>query len=766
VILTTVARRTAARPYLLGGTALAALLELPSGVPEPLLLCAGVWLLLVAPSILWYGFADRAVSTRDGRVLVAVGFTLSMDMAVALLINTVLPPLGDIRPLSRVPLALGAALAVLLVAWCVRPPEHTARSAARRAPGLATVLVLGVVSLVLAVAGAIRLNNGLGSATGVLALVSMALLIGQLLRRRRRYPDAVLELGLFFAAAALLLLTSLRGWYITGHDIQREYEVFQLASGASRWQISAFRDPYNACMSITVLPTAFNRLTGISGLYVFKVVFPLLFALTPPMIHRSARNVAQRVIALLASVYFMAFPTFFTDMTYLARQEIAFVILGGAVVVLTDTARPLRQRRVVFTALLGGVVLSHYSTTFVVVMVLGLAFATDLLWRLLARYRRWGRAEPALVTWWIVAVVAAAAVLWTGPLTGTSGQLTSTLSITAQNLVDPSHVESGSSDTGYSILGGTTVTPQQRLAQYQQDILGLTASDRANGEYLPLTAVDAYPVTAVSEPDLPLTALGRGLQRAGIPVGTANQLARTFAADMLQVLLLVGLAVCIWVRRHRAFRPSRDQVTLTVGALGVIGLLTVLPQLSVDYGVLRAFQQGLFFFGPFLAAGSVWLFRWTRRWAVPLASALAVVFFLDLTGAIPQVIGGYPPQLNLNNAGQYYDIYYVQPQERSAIDWLETRTNADQRQNIQSEVQTDRYTFSRLQTLIRGRALDDIYPTLIGTDSYVFLGSTTVRKDEATTFYQGDLVTYRYPLGLLNSMKNEIYSSNGAEVYR
>ncbi|MFI9270101.1 DUF2206 domain-containing protein [Kitasatospora sp. NPDC052896] len=770
-----VARRTRARRALLAGTALATGLELLPGVPVPLLACAGFWLLLGAPGLLWYGYANRFVATRDGRALVAVPLAIGTDLVSALLLNTVLPPLGDDHPLRRAPLALAAALTVLLLAWAgpaeARPPRRgpgaVARPRRRPVPGLRPVLLLGAGCLLLSVAGAVRLNNGLGSTVAVLALVAMAALLAQLLRRRRRYAEPVLELGLFLVAAALLLLTSLRGWYITGHDIQREYEVFQLASSADRWQISAFRDPYNACLSITLLPTAFARLTGISGLYVFKAVFPLLFALSAPLIHRSVRNVAQRMVALLSALYFMAFPTFFTDMTFLARQEIAFLLLGAAMVVLTEPARPLRQRRVAFTGLMGGVVLSHYSTTYVVVLVLGAALATDRGWRLLARARRRSPGAPAVgfVTWWMVAATAAAAVLWTGPLTDTGGQLRSTLTETVQQAIDPGKAQSGSSDTSYSLLGGSAATPQQRLGEYRADTVTETAKDRANGGYLPLQTVDQYPIQAVSEPDLPLTGLGRALQHAGLDVSAANKLVRQWAADLLQLLLVIGLAVCLWSRR-RAFRPARDQVTLTIAMVGVIGLLTVLPQLSVDYGVLRAFQQGLFFFGPFIAAGSLWVFRWARRWAVPLAGTLAVAFFLDLTGAVPQVIGGYPPQLNLNNAGQYYDIYYVQPQERSAISWLEQRTTDDQKQDVQSEVQTDRYTFSRLQTLIHGRALNDIYPTLIGTDSYVFLGSTTVTKDEATTFYRGDLVTYRYPMGLLDDMKNEIYSSDGAEIFR
>ncbi|MDT3400508.1 DUF2206 domain-containing protein, partial [Streptomyces sp. B1866] len=699
------------------------------------------------------------------------------------------------------------------------PPAPGARTGQRRLlpagtpalpAGLGVVLACGALTTAVAVAGAVRLNNGRGSSVSVAALVGVGALLALLLARRRRYGAAVLELGLFWAAAALLLLTSLRGWYITGHDIQREFEVFRLTSGTGHWDIAAFRDPYNACLSITLLPTALNRLTGISGIYVFKALMPLLFALTPPLVYRSVRNVAPRIVALLSAVYLMVFPTFFTDMAFLARQEIAFLLLACGMVVLTERDRPAFARRVVFAALMVGVVLSHYSTTYVVTAALVAALLAELAWRLLRRRgtrgrrgrrgpaaaraggqpesgqpetgsragaqpssraggrtgsrARAGAVPPAFVTWWIVVVTAAATALWVGPVTHTTGQLSRTVDQTVQELTGRRH-GSSSSDTSYGLVGGGAVSPKQRLAEYRAETVRETAQARAAGDYLPAELVDSYGITAAQKDDLPLTSAGRRLQALGVDVTAANGFVRQSAARLLQLFLFIGLVTTL-VGRRRAFRPSRDQVTLSLGMVGVIGLLTVLPQLSVDYGVLRAFQQGLFFFAPFVAAGTLWLCRWAGRKAVPLAAALALLFFADLTGVIPKLLGGYPPQLHLDNAGQYYDIYYVHPEEREAIAWLRQRASEEEQANVQSEIQTDRYTFSRLQTIIRGRAQNDIYPTLIGTDSYVFLGTTTVRKDEATTFFRGDLVTYRYPVRLLDVTKDKVYSSDGAEIYR
>ncbi|MHB9861079.1 hypothetical protein [Streptomyces sp. YIM S03343] len=771
-----VAGRLAARRALLGGTALAALVELLPGAPTALLTLAGLWLLLGAPTVLWYGIAHRVVSTRDAQVLLAVGFSIITDIVVALVVNTALPFLGIGQPLARAPLAVASALAVVIIAVAADPPsermsDRLARwrtwSAHDVPPGLVPVSALGAVTLTLTVAGPIRLNNHSGSAVSVAAMVGIVLLLALLLGRRGRYPASVLALGLYFAAAGLLLLTSLRGWYITGHDIQKEFDVFQRTLFSNRWDIAAYRDPYNACMSITLLPTSLVRLTGISGVYVFKVVLPLLFALTPVLVYRSVRNVAPQLVALLSAVFFMMFPTFFTDMVFIARQEIAFVLLGCAMVVVTDSGRPVSSRRVAFTVLALGIVLSHYSTTYVIVLTLALALVTDLVWRLCSRLRKStprNAVERGFVTWWIVVATAAAAVVWAGPVSHTGGQLQATVTTTASDLAS-GHAWTRSSDVSYSLIGGAKVSPAERLREYRADSVRATERGRAAGEYPPLSVVDAYPVSVAKEDVQPLTPVGRTLQEHGVDVKAANGGFRAFIAGLLQLLLFLGVATTVWGRR-KAFHPTRDQVTLTVGSVAVIGMFTLLPQVSVDYGVLRTFQQGLFFYAPFIAAGLVWICRWAgRRRAAPLACALSLVFLLDLVGVLPKMLGGYPPTLNLDNAGQYYNSYYIHPEERSAFVWLLPRAQGQQ-VNIQSQVGADRAATEHMQRQLRSHAVFAIDPSLVRKDSYVFLGFTTVRKDEAAVFFRGDSVTYRYPTAFLNATKDKVYSSDGAAIYR
>jgi hypothetical protein len=137
--------------------------------------------------------------------------------------------------------------------------------------------------------------------------------------------------------------------------------------------------------------------------------------------------------------------------------------------------------------------------------------------------------------------------------------------------------------------------------------------------------------------------------------------------------------------------------------------------------------------------------------------------FASLTGIIPQLLGGYPAQLSLNNAGVYYNDYYLHPQDESAISWLNNQTHGSSA--VQAEIQTDRYT-SYLFGAGADRATADIFPTVIQRNAFVFLGYASVTLDQASVSVDGNTVPYRYPTGLLNQTKSIVFATDGSRIYR
>lgn len=743
---------------------------------------AGLWLIIGAPACVYYGTARRVVSTPDGAALLSLGFAILHDMLVLLGIDLLLPLAGNTRPLELLPITLALTAAVILVG-AVAPEGESLRESERESRGLAPgwwrgrgygpVLGLGAVILLLSVAGPIRLNNGFGS--GV-SMTAMAVIVATLLLLlfKRRYADGAVELGIYFAAAGILLLTSLRGWLVTGHDIQTEFAFFSDVLSSGRWQPGQSQNAYYACLSVTMLPVAFTHLTAISSVNVFKVVEPLLFATTPVLLFRSVRNVAAHSVAVLSAVFFIIFPTFSTDMPYMSRQEIAFILVGCATLLVTERRRGLTGRRIAFCALIAGVVLAHYSTAYVAVIVCGLAVAGDLALRAWQKIR--GRPKEAsgssrrrrrisrvrgdlgtatFLSWWLVLFAVAAAYAWAGPITRTGNQVQTTVSAAIAQL-------HGNATSGYF---APKQSDQQLLAGYKQSADSDTAQDRARSVYWPLSLVDQFSTPTVGTQYQPLTGIGRRIQTLGVDVTSGNVLARSADDRAYEGLIVVGLFGAWFVRRRR-FVPTRDQVLLALGAGGMLVILSVVPQFSVDYGILRAFEEGMFFYAPFMATGLVGICALLRRACKPALGVSVALVASTMTGVVPQLTGGYLGILSMADEGQYYDIHYPTSGELVGAQWLEALAVADkEKTGVMPIVQADAFTSDTMQTVFIGPTIPDILPQWLRPGSYVFVGSTMIRSDQVSNRINGTIVTYTYPTQLLDTQYNKIYASSGAEVY-
>lgn len=750
---------------------------------------AGIFLLFVLPTWLIGGKIDWPDGTRPREVLLtSLGAVIFAIMAVGLLINSVLPVLGVDRPLDRAPVLITLAI-------CLSSLALWRRDRWRLLDGLPTVkgpviprirlrdhvmLIGGALTLVTALAGAIRLNNGAsGTVTLVMLFGASAVVLG-LLIWRTVVAETTIMATIYLIALSLLLMTSFRGWLTSGHDVQREFRVFQIAVSDGSWNMEVYQNAYNACLSITILPTVIRNLTGIPDIFVYKTVFAALYALCPVIIYLIARRFGTSLVGILSVVYFIAFPTFFTDMPFLNRQIVAFFFLGLILLVATNTNWPIRTRRTWVTVFGVGIILSHYSTTYVVLAIFA---ATWIYTRLGSRIadrisRRKERnnepqadddrttepssAEtPVVINGLLVAVLAALTVLWVGPITNSGSQVERTASSTIDALSGAGNQRS--SDSQYSIFGGVKVSPEERMQQYLSDSEKSGGADR-EGLY-PLDEVRKYPLTMVPNQPLPPTEVGRPLENVGVDVQSLNATIRRVLPVLMQLFIGLGLIVVL-LGRARGFRPNREYVGGAFAALTAVVAMVLLPTVSVDYGILRMFAQGLFWLAPFIAVGSVAAFGWLgKTTAVRISIGLATFTFMSLTGSIPQLIGGNLAQLHLNNSGSYYNNFYLHPQELAGLQWMGTQVDGSN-VDVQSEVASDRYVINRMSSYTGASGSSDILPITLQKDAYAFFGDSGVKRGTVSFLYSGDLVTYRYPMDFLDQNKSLIYNNGGGRVYR
>ena len=320
-------------------------LDLDLPVVRPLL---ALGLLVGFPTLVLFRRAPLLTDSPAARLCYSFGTSLLALIVVGFLVNVALPVVGVDHPLAPPALAITwLVLDLALLVWRPSIPlvgSFSAVDVVRRAlmARFELVQTLAVGAVLLAVVGAVRLNNDAGGAIALVAqaLAAAALLALMVTREGSLWRDVR---AVFLVATSLLLATSLRGWTITGHDIQAEFLAFRLTDDAQRWQMGALENAYNACLSVNILPTVLAQTTGLSGEVVFKVLLQLVFAVVPVLTFLYSRRFLSRRLALVATTFTLAFPTFFVDMPYLVRQEMAFFFLALLLLAATDRRTPWQR---------------------------------------------------------------------------------------------------------------------------------------------------------------------------------------------------------------------------------------------------------------------------------------------------------------------------------------------------------------------------------------------------------------------------------------
>jgi uncharacterized membrane protein len=133
-------------------------------------------------------------------------------------------------------------------------------------------------------------------------------------------------------------------------------------------------------LSITILPTFYSNMLGLDPTWVYKIIYPLIFALVPVGLYLLWQPYIGKKLSFVAAFLFMAQSTFYTEMLALNRQmigELFFVLL--LLVLLNKTVR--RQGKFVAFALLGfGLIFSHYALAEIFLFLILAAWAASVFY--------------------------------------------------------------------------------------------------------------------------------------------------------------------------------------------------------------------------------------------------------------------------------------------------------------------------------------------------------------------------------------------------
>ncbi|MGA9048429.1 MAG: DUF2206 domain-containing protein [Dehalococcoidia bacterium] len=313
-------------------------------------------------------------------VVYSAGLSLALLMFTGAVTNIAFPLIGIRQPLLIMPvtICLAALSAILLLLAWLRERRTTLLESpiASLRPGLHSILVLALM-LLLVILG-VKVSDLTGNNLVIIFILLCIAAIFGLGVYKKFFKPPIYPLVIFIVSLCLLYQTSLMTPYMVGTDIYPEYQFFRIAASSGVWNY-AIPSTINSCLSIVILAPYYSSMMGISGIWVFKAVYPLVFSLMPLAMYRFFRIQVGETRSFIATFFFLAVPTFSLELVSLCRQQVAELFMALLILLLVDrkiAGWPKLAMLMLFSA---GLVVSHYSLGFIVLIYMGLLLVLILL---------------------------------------------------------------------------------------------------------------------------------------------------------------------------------------------------------------------------------------------------------------------------------------------------------------------------------------------------------------------------------------------------
>jgi uncharacterized membrane protein len=302
------------------------------------------------------------------KIVLLVGLSVAFLIFMGLLLNSLYPLI--LKPLSLAPvLILSNVILIILafIAYLRNKNDFNLNDFLNLKINLngklASALIFPALFPFMAILGTYLMNTTQNNVILLAMLFLIPVYIVAITILKDRIHSATYPFALWTIALSLLLMHGLTSFHLMGRDVHYEYYSFQLALQSFHWDINTYLNPYNACLSITILPTILQSLSNLNGEYIFKIL-SLIGSFIPLVVYLVSKKYLENKYAFFAGILF-SFQLFFVYLLGAVRQEIAILFFFLAVMVLFATDINKNTKKILFLIFMSSVVVSHYTTAYI-----------------------------------------------------------------------------------------------------------------------------------------------------------------------------------------------------------------------------------------------------------------------------------------------------------------------------------------------------------------------------------------------------------------
>ncbi|HWQ20922.1 MAG TPA: DUF2206 domain-containing protein [Methanotrichaceae archaeon] len=682
---------------------------------------------------------DKNIGVLD-RAVLSIALSYSYLIFLGLAVNWLYPYLGYSRPLSSSSLVFTVSLSLIaLGAFASQRGGLPALdfSFLRLSSREKALLIVPSILPLLSILGTYALNSKNDNSL-LMALLFLIPAYAIFLSSIRRYaPERVYPITVLLTSISLVLIMGLRSDHLIGADIHNEYYLFTRTLNEGIWRYTSAEDPIfgllEACLCISVLPAVYQAVLNMDPELLFKILFPVIFAIAPLAVYSLSRRILTGFPSMLAALFFMS-QLVFLKAAYFPRTTAAILFFALSLLVVFHDGIDGHVKTALFAIFSLSCILSHYSTAYLFLITLILTWTATrfmLIYKALIGKisKDFDDSLRTRINMQMILLLSAMIFFWYDLATGGPFHFANEFILTIfRNL--PELLRPESKGAGVAL------------------------------------------------------ALGVGLDLKVIPQ------VLSFAFSWLTIVLLsIGVLsmVVSFIRRKGHISLSdgswfdikkfdEEFAVLSLTAYGSLVASVLLPYIGKGYGMDRIYMQMMTVLSPFFIIGGIQVGRCFSvacthikfphircshiRCSHLVLLSVLIPYFLCNTGAMHQLFGIHQA-ITLNSDGKVYDELYVHDQEAYAAKWIKSVSR------VGTDVYSDFYGTNRLTS--QGGIQFPIYlKGLIEEnssqgDGYIYIRyyGAVQRKLLDSSEKGHDITDYQWYL----ANRSLVYSNGGSEIY-
>ncbi len=441
----------------------------------------------------------------------------------------------------------------------------------------------------------------------------------------------IYPLIIFMLAISLAVMFEMRCTHIIGMDRHMEYRFFIQTIDRMAWNISG-NSLYNACLSVTILPSIYKIILNIESEFLFKYYLITVISTIPIVIYIISKQFFNNLSSFFISLAFMTQTAFVTYPG--GRSKLALFFFALMIMVILNKSIKDVAKMLLFFIFMICCIVTHYTTAYIAMAIFFLVFMINSTILINQQYERNINKSNTLLFFSLIFV-------WYAQL-------------------NQEPFESGLHFIESALLNMNTLFIEESLSSTSEHLLG------------------------------------KSIEGKGIPFGielVSTWL--IFMTIGLGVISMLILYTKLYISKNlnnntiyiKKYLPLEYLIMALICSL-ILTVSAISPYISTFYGTDRLYAQVSVLLIVFLICGIMKLSNFityiTRTnkhknleknlklnsLAKILLFILLVTNFFSITGVTYEMLE-IPRAMTLDSSSKQYDLLYVYEQESSSAKWLD-----------------------------------------------------------------------------------------------